>query len=560
MRLLLALLLCAVCCICHAQDKPYELGLPLGIREVGVNKVLCMKNGNTLLFHFERMKRILVKVFDGSHREVASRQDKYREVDLSLIEYATFKGLYEIGGEAVLFLDQDLMGKHCLLMLRYNATTGRLIEERLVGESKSENKRIKYYVMKHRQEKGYEILFVMDKRHPKQNDMFIVYFNERHEAVKELQLEIDRKKYDYLDIVGAESRPNGVLITIGLDKPIIYGRATNMDIRAFGVSDHDSALVEGGPVSDHFLAFYYIPDGSREIKRGFVNVTESIFPYYSLYTYNPFAGAINLLLYSQKPYKYLFGILEMTGILSRNLFFKIDPEEMATEVTALNNRMANEASRRQADTTRNFEGMPMKMFTNENGLSTLVSQAFVRYGEPETHARYDYQDYLGNICVTQFDDNGNEIWGTVLPLAQYYNSNRQYLNERELCMRWQDQQLFGDWPVEVYNRQFISFNTYSNGKDLYIIYNDYNKNFKNSLARPGDTVYSFSTTNAVYYKVDRKKTVTKHYLYGEPAVKEYKSSFIEGADYDEERRVYASLVRYRKHNKTTLRMAWRRLD
>lgn len=58
--------------------------------------------------------------------------------------------------------------------------------------------------------------------------------------------------------------------------------------------------------------------------------------------------------------------------------------------------------------------------------------------------------------------------------SRYYNSNRQYLNERELCSRWQDQQLFGDWPFEVYNRQFISFNTYSNGKDLYIIYNDYN--------------------------------------------------------------------------------------
>lgn len=125
--------------------------------------------------------------------------------------------------------------------------------------------------------------------------------------------------------MGAESRPNGVLITIGLDTPVIYGRATNMDIRAFGVSDHDSAIVEGGPVSDHFLAFYYIPKDGHDIKRGFVNVTESIFPYYSLCTYKPFAGALNLLLYSQKPYKYLFGILEMTGILSRNLFFKIRP-------------------------------------------------------------------------------------------------------------------------------------------------------------------------------------------------------------------------------------------
>lgn len=560
MRLLLALLLYAVSCICHAQEKLYELSPPLNIKETGCNKVLCMKNGKTLLFHFERMKQILVKVFDGSHKEIVSRQDKYKAVDISLLEYATFKGLYEIGGEAVLFLDQDLMGKHCLLMLRYNADNGSLIEERLVGESKSENRRIKYYVMKHREEVGYEILFVMDKRHPKQNDMFIVYFNERHEAIKEKQLEIDRKKYDYLEIVGAESQPNGVLITIGLDKPIIYGRATNMDFRLFGVSDHDSAIVEGGPVYDHFVAFYYLPKDSADIKKGFMNVTESVFPFYSLYTYNPFAGAMNLLLYSQKPYKYLFGLNEQTGILSRNLFFKIDPNDMTAQVTLLKNKIANDTYRQQTDTGRSFEGMPMKLFTNENGLSTLVSQAYVRYGEPETHARYDYQDYLGNICVTQFDDNGNEIWGTVLPLAQYYNSNQKYLNEKELCMRWQDQQLFGDWPAEVYNRQFLSFNTYSNGKDMFIIYNDYNKNFKNSLAKPGDTVYSFSTTNACFYKIDKQRNVGKHYLYGEPAVKEYKSSLIEGADYDEERGVYVSLVQCRKHNKTTLRMAWRRLE
>lgn len=559
MRLLQAVLFaCITCCAVYAQEKPFDISAPLHIKETGVNKVLCMKNGSTFLFHFEPVKSILVKVFDPTHKEIANRQDKYKLLDVSLIEYVAFKGLYEINGEAVLFIDQDLNSRHSLIMLRYSAK-GELLEERLVGESKSANRRIKFYVIKNKDNDDYQVLFCMDKRHPKENDMFIVFFNSKHESVREMQLEIDRNKYDYLDIIGAESQPNGVLITIALDKPVVYGRATDLYTYAFAASDHDSALVEGGPVYDHYLRYYYIPRDSAVIKTGFADVSQSIYPYYAQYTYNTFAEAMNLLVYSQKPYKYLFGLNEVTGIVSQNLFFKIDPATMNSELALVKNKLANDAWTK-GDTSRRFTGMPVRFFTNENGLSTMVSQAYVRWGEPESNVRYDYQDYLGNICVTQFDDNGNELWGTVLPMTQYYNSNKQYLNEKEFAMRWQHQELFGVLQSEVYGRQFLSFDAYAYNKDHYIIYNDYNKHFDDSKIKKRDTVYSFYTANACYYKIDRKKEVTKHYLLGEPLPKEYKAALIEGADFDEQRGVYATLVQYNRNGNTTLRMAWRKMD
>lgn len=559
MNLRLAVFIFWIFAFCaHAQDNTY-MSPPLDLKEAGCYKILCMKNGTTFLFHFMPVKDIEVRVFNEAHKPIAERRDKYKLLDPTLIEYTAFKGLYEINGEAVLFLDQDLNSKHTLIMLRYGAK-GELLEERMVGESKSANRRIKYYVLKNKDNDNYEILFCMDKRHPKENDMFIVFFNNKHETIKEIQLETDRKKYDYLEIVGAESQPNGVLITIGLDKPVIYGRATDLYSNAFGVSDHDSAMVEGGPVSEHYLAYYYIPRDTPIIKRGMAELGQNVFPYYSLYTYNPYAEAINLLLYSQKPFHYRFGLNDYIGIVSRNLFFKIDPATLTGDLALLENKMANEYVLQSADSSKLFGGMPVKMFTNKNGLSTIVSQAYVRYGEPETNARYDYQDYLGNICVTQFDDNGNEIWGTVLPLAQYYNSNKQYLNEKEFAMKWQHQELFGVLQSEVYGRQFLSFNAYCKDYNFYIIYNDYNKKFNNTIAKPGDTVYGFHNTNACYYKINRKKEATKHYLFGEPQPKEYKASLIEGADFDEQRGTYATLVLYRRNKSTSLRMAWCRMD
>ena len=549
-RLLPSALLCLCACMCAAQDKKYDLSAAIDLPQSGVNKVLYMKNGNTMLFHFEPAKKINVIVFDSTHKQIANVKEHYDELDILSLEHVVFKGLFEINNEAVLFFDQDKNSKHGLVRLRYNSRTGTLVEEKLVAESQSEDKRMQFYVMKDKDSDHYSILFCTDKRHPvKECDLYVVFFNEQHKAVKEVQLLVDRKKFDYLNVVGAETQPNGTLITLALAKTVINGLATNMQ------ADNDMSAVY-----DHFMQYFYIPKNDTTARSGIISLSKGVFAQYACYTHNSFANALNLLLYSYKPIDSKFGLHEVWGGMSRSLFFKFDEADLSTGLNDIKNKLANDQYKQNTDTGKFYIGTPLHMFTNDNGLTTLVSQSFTRNGEPETQARYNHEDFYGNICVTQLDDNGNELWGTVLPCSQYYKSYEHYVDVNAIATRWQSQLVFGDMPPQVYNRQFTGINTYHTGNNCYIVYNDYNKNFNNTLKAPGDTVYTFGSTNACYYKVDKKNEVTKHYVFGSAADKDHKCSFIEGADFNERTGVYASLIQYKKGEKISLRMAWSHLE
>ena len=548
-KLYVSLLACIVISNCYARENKYDLSAPTDLSETGVNKVLCMKNGNTMLFHFEPARKINVIVFDSLHKEIANTKEPCKVLDILTLEHVVFKGIYDINGEAVMFFDQDHNGKHELVRLRYNAKNGMLIEEKLIAESQSEDKRMQFFVMKNKDNDNYSILFCTDKRHPKECDIFIVFFDAHHKSIREIQLPVDRKKFDYLRVIDAESQPNGTLISLALAKTTVNGLTTDME-----PDTHMSA------VYDHFMQYFYIPKDSSSAKTGIVSLSTGVFAQYAAYTYNHFASALNLLVYSYKPIDTRFGTHEVTGGMSRDLFFRFNEDDFSIGLNDIKNTMANDFYKQNAGVDKNFIGVPLTMFTNENGLTTLISETHTTYGVAETRVRYNYEDYFGTIAVTQVDDNGNELWGAVLPLSQYYKSYQHYLDVNAIAKRWQNQPLFEDMPSQVYNRQFIGINAYCREKNYYIVYNDYNKNFGNSLKNPGDTVYSFNTTNTCYYKMNRKKEITKHHLFGEPITDEYKCSFIEGADFDESRGIYASLVQYKKGDEISLRMAWSHLD
>lgn len=555
-RCLITLLLCAVVCACYAQQS-HDMSKPLAIKQKGWNKVLCMKNGNTMLFHFEPAKAVIVKVFDSTHKEIASRKHgfnifgkrkSFSILDFLMMERMELKGVYDIDGEAVLFFDQDSHSKHQLVRLRFNGVTGALINEALVGESQSENKRIKYYVMKNKDNDNYEILFCMDKKHPRRSDIYMVYFNSKHESIREVQLNVDRKKYDYLDVIDAESQPNGVMVILGLDKTVLNGRP-----------DEFTPLVQGGALYDHYLSYYYIPEGDSVPVNRVINLSVGVFPFYGLYTYNDYAKTISSLLYSYKPTYYKFGINEITGSISQDLYFMVHPLDLSMIVNPLPYIDTTKAT--EALTTNNAaNNIPIKMFTNKNGLTTLVSQTVKPFVNLETSARVAHEDYFGNISIMQLDDLGDEIWRTVLPFSQYYNSYQHNYDIKRLAKGWQGQMIFGDFAPKVYERQFLSFNCYTYNRNFYIVYNGNDRDFRKKINERCDTIYNYSTTNACYYKMDAKKNIVRQYLFGEPKAKEYRCSFIEGADFDEKRGVYASLIQYKKGGDISLRMAWSRLE
>jgi len=480
------LLLLAACG--YAQQNDFDMSNPIEFKETGWNKVLCMKNGNTMLFHFSPEKPILVKVFDSTHKRVANQEHLCRIMDINVLRTSVFKGLFEINNEAVLFIEQEHLGKQCLVRLCFNSNNGKLVDEKLVYTSRSLSKRTRFYVIKNKeQDDNYAILFCTDEPQFYACDIHVVYYNKIHESIKERPIEVDRKKYDYVSVVGAESKSRGILISLNLMK-----METNATV---------SRESPQRAIYDHQLATYYIPEDSNKVNRQIVDLSTDVFPYYSDYTYNPFAQALNLLMFSYKELYYRFGIDVRRGTLTGDLFFKIAEDNSDITFNWIKNDSVTSALQRKTDTTKIFYGVPLGMFTNENGLTTLVTQGYERYDEPETAARYNFDSYYGNIGITQLDDDGNELWGTMLPLSEYYKSYRHYYHPKEIAKKNQTHIMFDDLPEQIADRQFVSLNTYTYQKNLYIIFNDDNRNFnKTTSDAMGDTIFSFENTNACYYK------------------------------------------------------------
>ncbi len=542
--LLSILLIVAATRWCGAKDN-YEMSLATGLEEVGINKVLCMKNGNTLLFHFEINKPVEVMVFDTARKRIATAHPICNLLDVMMLPTAVFKGLHEIGGEAVLFFEQQNSGRHSLIRLRFNPLNGKLIDESTLCKSPGLAKPARFFVMKQRNEDGYEVLYCQDVLQFKDAKVYVTYYNERHEVLREVPLPVDRKKYDYMYVVGAESRPEGVCVTLGLSNLVVNGTGNTMGTMA---------------VYGHFLQVFYIPKDGKEALHRTAALSTDIVPYYTHFTHNPFAGTINLMLLCYRDAMYQYGTdLQPTALLANQLF-QFSEQDLSVHTDWFTNKLANELLDK-IDTNRSFVGFPLRMITNSNGLSTLVSEGYDRYFNTETNSRSQvFETYFGNFCITQFDDNGKELWGTVLPHRQYYKSYRQYYRPADLAKRWQQQAMFNDLPPQVFERQFMSGNVYAAGGNIYLIYNDCDKNFANNIQSPGDTSFTSALTNACYYKINRKKEVEKHYLLGEALPKEYRSSQIEGADFDEQRNTYASLIRYKRGEYVSLRMAWVKME
>ena len=448
-----------------------------------------------------------------------------------------------------MFIEQEHLSKFGLVRLRFNSTTGKLIEETLAGESKSATKRTHFFTMKNRDEDNYAILFSTDVPQFLDCRIYVAYFNNKHETIREVPINVDRKRYDYLRVVSAAAQPNGICISMSLAKLKENGTAPSMP-DAIGTAN----------IYDHQLFIYYIAKDSTAARSTSIDVSEDIYPYYANYTYNDFAKSLNLMLLSYREVSYKYGVMWLPAALISHIFFKVGEQDLALNYEVIRHNLVTKLLQQRTDTGKYYEGTPLAMFTNENGLTTYISTSYSRYLEPENNRRNNLYSYIGNIGITQIDDDGNEIGGALLPFAQRFMSHSHYYRPHTIANKTQSHVMFQDLPEQVYARQFISLNCYRSGKNIFILYNGNDHDISNISSSHVDTVYDCATANACYYKIDRKREITRHYLLGTPGNGEYKSCFLEGADFDEQRSLFASLVQYKKGDEVTLHMAWSHLE
>lgn len=522
----IALYLILLCCSfrLYAQDIPVEISEPIDISNFGWNKVLQMKNGNTLLFHFEIRKGMLIKVFDKNRKEISTQKYLPKVLDMNGINVAGYKGLYEIGGEAVLFISQDIMNHGTLLRLRFDANTGRAIAEDKALESPSFQHRNVGRVLKNPGEDEYYILSTYTTT-TKENEIHLnlVKYSAKHEKLKELPLDIvaKDKKYDAVGLGHVNIDKSGAVLCL-----LQFSKMSSIP----GVNDHMLMFVYTGKDDEKFL--------TREAELPTEVQTSNMY-----YTFNPFGQSFNIVLETNRVAGFTEGAQTMKLSYVQPLVLITSSDFSSANLVELKDTMANKYFTANGANAWKYKGDILHIYTNNRGLTTAICRDQKLYYRGE-----DFNDINepGVMGITQYDDKGAEIWATVVPKAPHY-----YNAVKEICpvvfSRTSEDGLF----------QTDCFNTKSG---FYIVYNDVNHNFDKTLKDRPKPIGDVYQTNAVCYHLNRKREISKAYLLGKPEDGVFRHACNNSSMLDEFTAMYATVFEQRKGKDLSMHIAWCKVE
>lgn len=194
----------------------------------------------------------------------------------------------------------------------------------------------------------------------------------------------------------------------------------------------------------------------------------------------------------------------------------------------------------QLDTNQVYVGTVNSLYTNERGQTSVFYDGYI-YNKKNVGLKTNDGYKLG-YAITIFNDNG-EIFGTALPHSKLKNTNSYPLS-------------FGKS-----SEGGIAQESFAKTKDnYYIIFNDVERNFNRTFDKSVDSFYNADYTIPMYYKLNKKREVSKNYIFGAPKENEYYQIIHNSDTYDSEKNLYTALIRERKGKDVTSKIAWIQLE
>jgi len=526
MKRLLFILLALFPFLAFSQSK-FELSEDLKLPHDGWNKLLQMKSGNTLLFHFENRKGIVVRVFDKDHKEIAKEKHLCNVLDINAFDRSFYKGLFEVDGEGVLFISQNIDNKYNMVRLRINGNTAKLIKEESIVTAPNALSKFTTSVVRSEDAGTYSVVSFNEKStNEAAGKLQLTIYGNKHEVLADLPVEMPNADYDYISYLGGSIDKNGsVLLATELSKIIQYP-----------------------DVLDNDIIFYYLPKGGREFLVKKIGIPRGSIPNLKVsYTYNPFVNNINIFVHNKWEGRVKYGNVMRKGLYS-SYVLTIASDSLRD---ILGNRRieytkAKEYLHNHANPQRDYYGMPFHIYTDNVGMTSIVS---IEEDVDSTGLYFPglQEQTNNNIGVTMYNDYGDEIWGAVLPY-QNLSSKNDAAKVFGLCSE-----------NELSDLQCVN-----KGRNCYVFFNEPNDNHSNlvitdtidSKYKLKDRKYTYDLTNATYYKIDAKKNITKEYLLNAPVEGEYNHIYAASGGFDEASSTYVTLVECKKDGKTTNRIAW----
>jgi hypothetical protein len=540
-----ALLVLATCFACiqivSAQFK-VALSTPFEEPEDGWNKLLQLRNGNTFFFHFTKKEGIEVTVYDKSRNVIATKTLTSELWEPRKMRESVVEGLYEIGGQPVIFLQQMIDRTPSLFRIKLDPNTGEVAGEKLISTLPKYKAGSAwamafggvdagdFYVEKDPASDNYAVINFNSFAHESGERIEMIHYTAEggnHKILNRAFYDSPNGQFKYLRFIG---------MTVDGDKQVF--------ISTYGFNTKSSGE------KDSRVIVSRIKTGEKDFTHNLIEFTDDFRDTRAIMQYNPGSNIIQLLtltlvsskskLLSNKTTTYYMTL--MTGIDPQTLRVVYARPFMAEKVSA----------EMQAKVGEDFRGLPQQMIINGDHSTTLLMEEMTTE-TIQTRTSVSYRTYLNNIGITELDDKAREENGYVVFKSQMANGliDPLYVSHKSKGL-WSYRGAGGMFVLN--NNAFLSFDYVSTDRKRYVLYNDYTENLDRT-GKKRKTVVAISDANTVCYELDNGRA-TQSYLFGNPGKDAAKFCYIESSHFLPETKTYATLMMTRDGRKKQASIAW----
>jgi len=538
--LLVLALLCLSVGTLFAQQTAIEKSEEFDEPRTGWNKLMQLKNGNTLFLHSTPKDGIEVTVYDSKRKLIATTDLESKLWDIDKLRKTKIEALYEINGQPVLFVIQADDKMPTLYRMCLDPNTGAVKREDEVG-----------HLPKTSIWQGYAMVFggvdasdIIVEKDPNSDCYAVIIFNgfarNRSERIKVIHYDGNHKvintayyespggKFKYLRYIGS---------VVDGDKRVF--------VTTYGHNGKTDDVASRVIVSR-------LNVGDSSFKHNLLNFSEDFDQTESVMLYNHYNNSIQLLTLTLTKSKHSI-LSSKTTRYYLSLLSYINPETLELKnVKQLNGQMINTYGIKNIDKDYEFNGVPQQMLINRDNTTTILYEEMTQVTERSGHTVMIYTN-LGPIGVSELSDTGAEMHGYAISKKQRADGilSKLYINKRTK----------GTFMYLSYGKkdqnEFLSYD-YINAPDgRYVIFNDLPRNAdKDETEESRKTVKYVSATNTMCYKLNDPK-MDKFYLFGEPDSKNTSTfCYITSSNYNQDINTYATLIVERDGRSKSARIAW----
>jgi hypothetical protein len=548
--------------VLFAQTPKVERSQSFVEPETGASRLMMLKNGNTLFLHFTRKDGIRVTVYDPAHNaqpvvQVLGKVWNHKDMDDTKL-----KGLYEIGGNVVVFMEQIAHRQPLLYRIIIDGKSGSLLQEEKIAQLPAVDLGSAwgmtigalsipdFYVRKDPQSEYYAVASFNSLSHDRDKRIEVVHYSPDHKEVNRAFYESPEGTYKYLKFLDMYVNKDAFvfMVNYAYNTRSSGGKSSRVLI---------SQLKKEDKVFDYQFLNYTNDFKNIEAVTKYDSITKKLF----------LLTSITAKSTDQEPSMELSGVgPDGRMVLLMNV---IDPATIkVTKKYFINHPRLSDFTEKHLKYKNPYVGVIQDFRINSDHSITLMYEEMKRANPSisttstatgRTSTSVSTFTQLGDIGIIRINPAGKELSGYALPKTQRAET---YMDEFEINRRptvnWTYRRV--GWSVNNINdiSGFFSYDYLNVNNREIIIYNDYARNVddEDDNYRKKKTMRYISDAHTIY-AVYEDGMLKKNYLFGDPE-KENKNCFcsLEMNTYGQDGKSFATMMIEKKDKEKKAYLVW----